>query len=117
MDRRKAQERARRRAQALGGAGILLAVALPVALWHDVVALIATDFRVEAVYLSGWVPWTLMGLGVACFLRVLWLDGLARRSRFHVHGGGAWMGWGVSLYVLGFALAFQVAQIAGGFAA
>ena len=33
-------------------------------------------------------------------------------GRFYAPGAGAWVGWGVTLYLLGFALATQVAQIA-----
>jgi hypothetical protein len=37
--------------------------------------------------------------------------------RFYHRGTGAWHGWGVTLYVLGLALATQVAQIADGLSA
>jgi hypothetical protein len=43
-----------------------------------------------------------------------WRD---RERRFYRRGTGAWYGWGVTLYVLGFALATQVAQIADGLSA
>lgn len=116
--RREAELRRRRHARRVGAAGFLLAAALPVLLWHDVVTAIASEFRVEWEYLvSGWTPWFLMALGLLCFMRVMWIDHVTRESRFHTTGGSAWMGWGVSLYLLGFLLAVQVAQIAGGFAA
>ena len=35
-----------------------------------------------------------------------------RDRRFYGPGSAAWVGWGISLYLLGFGLATQVAQIA-----
>ncbi|WP_205698436.1 hypothetical protein [Conexibacter sp. SYSU D00693] len=111
--RREQELRARRRAQRVGLVGFLAAAALPVVLWHHVIAMIASEFELEWRYLlTGWTPWALMALGMLCFVRVWMLDRRARGSRFHVVGGGAWFGWGVTLYLLGFALATQVAQIA-----
>ena len=43
-----------------------------------------------------------------------WRD---RERRFYGRAMGAWYGWGVTLYLLGFALATQVAQIADGLSA
>lgn len=113
---RAAQEAAaRRRARRVGAVGFALAAALPVVLWADVVSAIASEFRIEWRYLvTGWTPWFLMGVGLLCFVRVAWLELRLDRSRFHLPGSGAWMGWGVTLYLLGFALATQVAQIANG---
>lgn len=114
--RREQELRARRRAQLVGGLGFLGALALPVLLWHDVVLMIAGEFEVEWQYLvTGWTPWVLMALGILCFVRVWIVDRRSARSRFYVPGGAAWFGWGVTLYLLGFALATQVAQIADGF--
>ena len=85
-------------------------------LWHDVVAAIASEFEIEWTYLvTGWTPWALMALGMLCFVRVWVVDRRSAGNRFYVRGGAAWFGWGVTLYLLGFALATQVAQIADGF--
>jgi hypothetical protein len=93
----------------------LIAAGLPVALWHGVVADIASEFRLEPAYLvSGWTCWVLMALGLACLIPAAIADHRHRRSRFHRRGAGAWYGWGITLYLLGFALATQVAQIADG---
>jgi hypothetical protein len=109
-------ERARRRrARRLGAAGFVAAVALPIVLWHRVVADIAGEFHLDARYLlTGWSPWALMALGLCCFVPVVVEDWRDRDRRFHHRGTGAWFGWGITLYVLGFALATQVAQIAEG---
>jgi hypothetical protein len=91
------------------------AAALPVLLWHRVVADIASQFRLEPAYLlSGWTCWLLMALGLACLVPPAIADWRHRDGRFHRPGTGAWYGWGVTLYLLGFALATQVAQIADG---
>ena len=98
--------------------GFVGAVVLPVALWHCVVADIAGEFRLDAQYLiTGWSPWVLMALGLACFVPVALEDWRDRDRRFHHAGTGAWLGWAVTLYLLGFALATQVAQIADGLSA
>jgi hypothetical protein len=105
---------ARRRARRAGAVGFLLALALPVVLWQDTVRAIAGGFRLELDYLiTGWSPWVLMASGLLCFVPVAlraWRD---PARRFPARGTGAWSGWGVTLYLLGFLLATQVAEIAG----
>ena len=99
-----------------GAVGFLLALALPIVLWHDVVRDIASEFRFDARYLvTGWSPWLLMGAGLACLATAGVVEWRRRDRRFYTASGAAWAGWGVSLYILGFALATQVAQIADGF--
>lgn len=96
-------------------AGVVLAAALPVLLWHDLVARIAANFSLDAAYLvSGWTPWVLMALGLLCFVPAAVHDHRAR-GRFGRRDSGGWVGWGTTLYLLGFVLATQVAQIADGF--
>jgi hypothetical protein len=108
-------ERARRKAQRIGGAFVFAALVLPIVLWHHAIAAIASQFRVNAKYLvTGWSPWVLMVLGLACFIPVGIAEYRDRERRFYRKGTGAWIGWGVTLYLLGFALATQVAQITGG---
>ena len=58
-----------------------------------------------------------MGLGLACALPPTLERRRDRERRFYRRGTGAWYGWGVTLYILGFALATQVAQIADGLSA
>lgn len=96
--------------------GFLLAAVLPVLLWHDLVRDIAGEFTLDWTYLvSGWTPWALMTLGLLCFIPVAVHEFRDRDRRFHAPGVGHWVGWGTTLYLLGFLLATQVAQIAGGF--
>jgi hypothetical protein len=92
---------------------VLAAIALPALLWHDTIAAIASAFRLELSYLvMGWTPWVLMALGLACFIPVAVETARDPQRRFARRGTGAWSGWGVTLYLLGFLLATQVVQIA-----
>ena len=112
------ERRARRRARRVGASGFLLAAVLPIVLWHGVVADIAGEFRLDASYLvAGWAPWVLMTIGLGCFVPVALGEWRVSDGRFYEPGTGAWFGWGVTLYLLGFALATQVAQIANGLSA
>jgi hypothetical protein len=117
--RRAEAERAHRRAaRRVGALGFVTAVALPLILWHRVIADIAGEFRLDARYLvTGWTPWVLMVLGLCCFIPVVLEDWRGPDRRFYSAGTGAWFGWGITLYLLGFALATQVAQIADGLSA
>jgi hypothetical protein len=111
--RRQREIEARQRARRTGAVGFALALALPIVLWHGVVAAIASEFQLDARYLiAGWAPWFLMAAGLLCLLIAGAIDWRTRDRRFYGPGSGAWVGWGVSLYILGFALATQVAQIA-----
>ena len=105
--------RSRRNARLLGVAGFLLAAALPVALWHTTVEqiLLAPGFRFEVHYLTGWFPWVLMVAGLAFFVPVAISEGRDPEGRFYPRARNAYLGWGITLYLLGFALAWQVARI------
>jgi hypothetical protein len=107
------EQAARRRARRTGAIGFFGALALPIALWHHTVAAIASEFQLDARYLiTGWAPWALMALGLLCLAIAGIVDWRTRDRRFYSPGSGAWVGWGISLYLLGFGLATQVAQIA-----
>src|SRR3954453_15277668 len=94
------------------------AAALPVVLWHRVIADIASEFRLEPAYLlTGWTCWALMALGLLCLVPAGIVDWRDRRRRFYRRGTGAWYGWGIALFLLGFALATRVAQIPDGLSA
>jgi hypothetical protein len=103
----------RRRALRVSAALLLAALGLPVMLWHRVVISIASAFRLDWHYfVMGWTPWVLMAMGLACFVPVAASHLRDPDRRFARRGTNAWAGWGVTLYLLGFALATQVAQIA-----
>ena len=77
---------------------------MPVALWHHAIGAVAEDFRLELGYLTGWSGFGLIALGLLVMLPVV-----VSRPRFT----NVYMGWGVSLYVMGLALASQVAAAVG----
>lgn len=90
----------------------MLALALPVVLWRQVIGDVASTFRFDVTYLvTGWAPWVLIGAGLLFFVPVAWSAGRDPESRWYPRARNAYAGWGVSLYVLGCALAAQVAQI------
>ena len=101
-----------RRARLVGAAGFLAAAALPWLLFGRVIGGIAGEFRVDAHYfLAEWTPWTLMAIGLAFLLPVAWSAGRDPDSRWYPRARNAYAAWGVSLYLLGFGLATQVAQL------
>jgi hypothetical protein len=113
--RRERELASLRRARRVGAFGFLAAVALPVVLWHSTIGDIASQFDFSLKYfVTGWSPWVLMLLGLSCFAVVAAHDLRDRDRRFYAAGTGAWFGWGITLYLLGFGLATQVAQITHG---
>jgi hypothetical protein len=90
--------------------GFACAAALPAVLWHDAIAEIASDFRIEPGYLvTGWTGYGLIALGLLLMLPVALSTGRSPGNRLYPRARNAYMGWGTSLYVLGLALASQVA--------
>jgi hypothetical protein len=104
----------RRTARIVGLVGFLLAAALPPILWHRAIAAVASDFRIEIPYLTGWIAYAMIALGLLFFIPVVISIGRRPGSRLYPHARNAYIGWGVSCYLLGVALATQVAQIAAG---
>jgi hypothetical protein len=99
----------------VGAGGFLLAAAMPVVLWHRAMGIIAADFRFELGYLvTGWSAYLLIVLGLLFFIPVVVSIGRRPDSRLYPRSRGAYVGWGVSLYLLGIMLATQVAVIAEG---
>jgi hypothetical protein len=102
----------RRQAQIVGALGFALALALPVALWHNLISDIASEFRLDVNYLvSEWSPWVLIGAGLLFCAPVAWSAGRDPEGRWYPRARNAYAGWGISLYLLGVALGAQVAQI------
>lgn len=105
------QQLSRRNARLVGLLGFALAAALPPVLWHRAIAAVASDFRLEPQYLSGWTGYVLIALGLVFMLPVLVSIGRTPDSRLYPRGRNAYAGWGVSLYLLGCAIASQVAAV------
>jgi hypothetical protein len=92
----------RSRPAVFGLAALLAAAALPLVLWHHTILVVASGFRLEAEYLvTGWSGFALIAFGLMLMTPVA--VGNPRAEK-------AYMGWGVSLYVLGAVLAAQVAM-------
>jgi hypothetical protein len=103
--------RRRRQARALGAGGFVLAAVLPAVLFHRVILDIAHEFRLDARYFLEWAPWVLLVLGLAFLLPVAFSSGLDPDSRWFPRFRRVYAGWGITFYLLGIALATQVAQL------
>jgi hypothetical protein len=104
--------RRRRNARLVGLAGFAGAAALPPLLWHRAMATIAQDFRVEWGYLvTGWTGYTLIALGLLFCVPVVVSIGRSPESRLYPRSRNAYAAWGITLYLLGIALASQVAAV------
>jgi hypothetical protein len=102
--------RSPRERQLVGLVGFLGAATLPVALWHRAIGVIATDFRLDFGYLvTGWTGYGLIALGLLFLLPVCWSAGRNPEGRLYPRFRNAYFGWGTSLYIMGFAVASQVA--------
>jgi hypothetical protein len=112
--RRSRDQLDRRTARIVGLGGFLAAAALPPILWHRAISAVARDFRVEIPYLTGWLAYAMIAAGLLFFVPVLLSIGRKPGTRLYPRARNAYAGWGVSLYLLGIALATQVAQIAAG---
>ena len=108
MGRQAAQRRRERR---IGAVGIIAAIGLPLLLWHRAMWAEASRFSFDPRYLSGWTPWVLIGLGLCFLVPVAASAGLSPASRYYPRARKAYLGWGVTLYLLGFGLATQVGQL------
>ena len=104
-------ERQRRRARRVGAVTLAVAVALPIVLWRDVIVDVAAAYRFDLKHLIGWAPWALMALGILFFVPVAWSEGRDPEGRFYPKARNAYMAWGVTLYLLGFLIAWQVGRI------
>ena len=103
----------RRNTRIVGAAGFLIAAAAPPLLWHRAIAAVASDFRLELDYLSGWTGYVLIVLGLLFFVPVVVSIGRSPASRLYPRSRNAYVGWGASLYLLGIVIAVQVAAVTG----
>jgi len=107
------QKRARQ-ARRIEAAGVLLAIGLPIALYWHVMVDIWDAYRLSPRYFLGWTPWLLMIMGIGFFIPVAVSAGRDPEGRFYPRARNAYLGWGISLYLLGFLLAWQVARLHDG---
>ena len=105
----------RRRDRVVGTIGYCAAAAAPPLLWHEVVADIAAEFRLNVAYLvAEWTPWVLLAAALCFLAPVAWSAGRNPAGRWYPRARNAYAAWGITLYLLGTALAVQVAQIHAG---
>jgi hypothetical protein len=104
-----------RTARIVGWTGLLAALALPAIVWRRAIDLVATDFTWDLDYLvMGWLGYGLIVASVLFMIPVVLSIGHTPASRLYPRNRNAYVGWSVSLYVLGMAIAAQVGQIATG---
>lgn len=104
--------RRRRNAQLVGLAGFSIAAFLPAVLWYRAIGAIASDFRLELEYLvTGWTGYGMIAAGLLFLIPVVLSIGRTPESRLYPRSRNAYAGWGVVLYLLGIALASQVAAV------
>ncbi len=116
FDRSK-QRLTRGQAKAAGVGGFAAAVALPIALWHHALSMLAGASRPTLVYfLTGWAPFILIVTGLALLVPVVYSIGLSSYAPRYPRHRNVYAGWGTTLYLLGLALATQVAAITQGLA-
>ena len=115
---RSKQRIEREQAQVAGMLGFAAAIALPIALWHHAMTMLAASFRPTLYYfLTGWTPFGLIALGLVMFVPVVYSIGLSSYAPAYPRRRNAYAGWGITLYLLGLALATQVAAITHGLTA
>ena len=106
------QRASRRHSQLAGLAGFALALAMPFVLWHRAIELVASDFRLELGYLvTGWAGYGMIGAGLLFLVPVVATIGRHPEGRIYPRSRNAYLGWGMSLYLMGAALASQVAAV------
>ena len=116
--RRSKQRLDPRQAKAVGLMGFAAAVALPVLLWREAMASLAEGFRLSPGYLvTAWMPFGLIAIGLLLFVPVVYSIGLSSHDPAYPRNRNAYAGWAITLYLLGVALASQVATIAHGLSA
>jgi hypothetical protein len=106
----------RRTARILGWSGFLAALVGPMVVWRTAIRMVATDFEFDLDYLvMGWTGYFLIAAGLAFMIPVVISIGRHPEDRWYPRSRNAYAGWGITLYLLGCAVATQVAQITAGF--
>src|SRR5438045_2111895 len=112
---RSKQRLAPGRAKAYGVMGFLAAFTLPIVLWHEAIGALAAGYSPSLGYfLAAWTPFFLIGFGLLLMVPVVYSIGLSSYAAAYPRRRNAYAGWGITLYLLGLALATQVGWIAHG---
>ena len=111
--RARKQHLSRRQSQLVGLGGFAGALLFPLLVWHRPISIIASDFRIDLEYLlTGWTGYTFIALGLLFMVPVILSIGRTPASRLYPRSRNAYAAWGICLYLLGLALASQVAAVA-----
>jgi hypothetical protein len=111
--RRVAEVPDRRGERLLALAGLVVAAAVPVLLFRDLLVKVASTFEPDLDWLlTGASGFALIAAGIAAALPVALSIGRTPDSRLYPRSRGALAGWGVSLYLLGAMLLVQIGAIA-----
>ncbi len=103
----------RKQSQLVGLGGFAAALLFPLLVWHKPIAIIASDFRIDLEYLlTGWTGYSFIALGLLFMVPVIASIGRTPASRLYPRSRNAYAAWGIVLYLLGLALASQVAAVA-----
>jgi hypothetical protein len=112
--RARKQHLSRRQARWVGLGGFAIALLFPAVIWHRPIAIIASDFRMDLEYLlTGWTGYSMIALGLLFMVPVILSIGRTPASRLYPRSRNAYAAWGICLYLLGLALASQVAAVTG----
>lgn len=104
-----------RDARLVGWGGYVGAILFPAIVWREPIGLIATDFEFDFQYLvMGWTGYFMIIAGLLFLLPVVVSVRRHPEDRLYPRSRNAYLGWGVTLYLLGCGIATQVAQIASG---
>jgi hypothetical protein len=104
---------AARSAQLTRGAVVLAVAVAPWVVFHRVLGEVLAGFRLDLGYLLAVLsPWLLIAAGIGFLIPVAWSAGADPEGRFYPRARGAYLGWGLTLYLLGVGLAGMVAQLA-----
>jgi hypothetical protein len=102
----------KRESRRLGVAGLAAATLLPFGIWHGTILAVAQAFHFDLGYfVTGWTAWLLIAGGLAFFVPVVASIGQSPFGAFYPRNRNGYIGWGVSLYVMGCALASQMSQM------
>jgi hypothetical protein len=102
-----------RTAKIVAVVGMLAATAWPPLVWHRAMEMVASNFQLDLKYLlTGWLAYGLIAFGLLMAIPVVYSIGRDPESRFYPRSRNAYAGWAASTYVLGAALASQIAEIA-----
>jgi len=103
---------AARSARMARGAALIAVAVAPWVVFHNVLGEVLAGFRLDLGYLlAALSPWLLIAAGIGFLVPVAWSAGADPEGRFYPRARAAYLGWGLTLYLLGVGLASMVAQL------